>query len=79
MPRSQQESEPLEKVPVRLYQDDLDWLRRQFRVNGYNRIVRLVVRRFRRTVERRQKGRTPNDRAAELEQLDDAFQGGEDS
>jgi len=63
------ELEELEKVPIRFYKKDLDWVRSAYPNFGYNRLVRNMLRRFRLAAERQE---TPNVRPgsdADLEAL----------
>lgn len=41
----------LVKTAIRLDSDDLDWFRKQYRSVGYNRVLRTLMRRHRRSVE----------------------------
>ena len=43
----------LVKTAIRLDSDDLDWFRKQYRSVGYNRALRTLMRRHRRSVEAR--------------------------
>jgi hypothetical protein len=45
------EHEPLEKIPARYYKSDLDWARQFYRQVGYNKILRLLLRRHKLAVE----------------------------
>lgn len=51
MPRKSEEE--LERVIVRLFKEDAEWLRSFYGALGYNLPVRLLVRKHRTAVERR--------------------------
>ena len=53
------ELEELEKIPIRFYKSDLEWVRQEYPNYGYNRLVRNLLRRFRTAAERR--GGKPNE------------------
>ena len=46
------EEEPLEKVPTRFFKSDLDWARRYYSKIGYNKVIRLLLRKHRQAVEK---------------------------
>ena len=66
------EEEALEKVPTRYFKSDLDWARRYYKKIGYNKVLRLLLRKHRVAVEkylerkREERGETEDDTGFDL-------------